>query len=357
MLTLKDELGAAYGFKADGSPFIIAEMSGNHNASLQRALEIVDAAAATGAHALKIQTFTADSMTLDMDEGEFSIKDPKSLWAGRRLYDLYEEAKTPAEWHKPIFDRAKEKGILCFSTPFSDDAVELLESLNAPCYKIASFELTDIPLIKTVARTKKPMIMSTGMATIGEIDEAVEAALSNGCTNLTLLKCTSSYPASPENTNLVTIPQIKNTFGVNVGLSDHTLGIGASVAAIALGASVIEKHFIIDRSEGGVDSAFSLEPAEFKSLVEETERAYLALGHIHFGGTASEMAGRKKRRSLYIGEDLKAGDILTPSSLRRIRPGSGLAPKYYEMLLGRRVGRDISRGTPMSWDLLERNDV
>ncbi len=357
MLTLKEELGAAHGFKADGSPFIIAEMSGNHNASLQRALEIVDAAAATGAHALKIQTFTADSMTLDLDEGEFSIRDPKSLWAGRRLYDLYEEAKTPAEWHKPIFDRAREKGILCFSTPFSEDAVELLESLNAPCYKIASFEAVDLPLIKAVASTGKPMIISTGMATVTEIAEAVEAAMSAGCKNLTLLKCTSSYPASPENTNLLTIPQIKSTFGCNVGLSDHTLGIGVSVAAIALGASVIEKHFIIDRSEGGVDSAFSLEPDEFTSLVDETERAYQALGHIHFGGTASEQAGRKKRRSLYIGEDLKAGDILTPASLRRIRPGSGLAPKYYETLLGRRVGRDVSRGTPMSWDLLEREDA
>ncbi|MBP1857792.1 pseudaminic acid synthase [Rhizobium herbae] len=356
MLTLKEELGAAHGLKADGSPFIIAEMSGNHNASLQRALEIVDAAAATGAHALKIQTFTADSMTLDLDEGEFSIRDPKSLWAGRRLYDLYEEAKTPAEWHKPIFDRAREKGILCFSTPFSEDAVELLESLNAPCYKIASFEAVDLPLIKAVASTGKPMIISTGMATVVEIAEAVEAAMSAGCTNLTLLKCTSSYPASPENTNLLTIPQIKATFGCNVGLSDHTLGIGVSVAAIALGASVIEKHFIIDRSEGGVDSAFSLEPGEFTSLVDETERAYQALGRIHFGGTASEQAGRKKRRSLYIGEDLKAGDILTPSSLRRIRPGSGLAPKYYEMLLGRRVGRNVSRGTPMSWDLLEGED-
>jgi len=357
MLTLKEELGSAHGLKADGSPFIIAEMSGNHNASLQRALEIVDAAAATGAHALKIQTFTADSMTLDLDEGEFSIRDPKSLWAGRRLYDLYEEAKTPAEWHKPIFDRAREKGILCFSTPFSEGAVELLESLNAPCYKIASFEAVDLPLIKAVASTGKPMIISTGMATVVEIAEAVEAAMSAGCTNLTLLKCTSSYPAAPENTNLLTIPQIKATFGCNVGLSDHTLGIGVSVAAIALGASVIEKHFIIDRSEGGVDSAFSLEPDEFGSLVEETERAYRALGQIHFGGTASEQAGRKKRRSLYVGEDLKAGDILTPSSLRRIRPGSGLAPKYYEMLLGRRVGRNVSRGTPMSWDLLEGEDA
>lgn len=353
MQTLMQALSASCGIKDDGGPFIIAEMSGNHNQSLDRALAIVDAAAATGAHALKIQTFTADSMTLDMDEGEFSIRDPKSLWFGRRLYDLYTEGHTPAEWHKPIFDRAREKGILAFSTPFSEDAVDLLESLDAPAYKIASFEAVDLPLIARVARTGKPMIISTGMASVAEIAEAVETARSNGCTNLTLLKCTSSYPASPENTNLLTMPVIGQTFGCNVGLSDHTLGIGVAVAAVALGASVIEKHFIIDRSEGGVDSAFSLEPPEFTALVDETLRAAQSLGRVHFGGTASEQAGRKKRRSLYIGVDMKAGEVLTAQNLRRIRPGLGLPPKHFDALLGRRVGRDVAKGTPMSWDLLD----
>ncbi len=353
MQTLMQALSASHGITDDGGPFIIAEMSGNHNQSLDRALAIVDAAAATGAHALKIQTFTADSMTLDLAEGEFSIVDPKSLWAGRRLYDLYAEAMTPASWHKPIFDRAREKGILCFSTPFSEDAVELLESLNAPAYKIASFEAVDLPLIACVAATGKPMIISTGMASVTEIAEAVETARSAGCTNLTLLKCTSSYPASPENTNLLTMPVIGQTFGCNVGLSDHTLGIGVAVAAVALGASVIEKHFIIDRSEGGVDSAFSLEPDEFTALVDETLRAAQSLGRVHFGGTASEQAGRKKRRSLYIGVDMKAGEVLTRENLRRIRPGLGLAPKHFEALLGRRLGRDAAKGTPMGWELLD----
>ncbi|MBE1294803.1 pseudaminic acid synthase [Phycobacter azelaicus] len=353
MQDLRQALSATQVVRDSKGPFIIAEMSGNHNQSLERALAIVDAAAATGADAIKIQTFTADSMTLDLSEGEFTITDPKSLWAGRTLYELYEEAHTPAEWHKPIFDRARKKGIIPFSTPFSEDAVELLESLDAPLYKIASFEAIDLPLIRCVAETGKPMIISTGMATPVEIGEAVETALSAGCTNLTLLKCTSSYPASPENTNLVTMPLLGQTFGCNFGLSDHTMGTGVSVAATALGATVIEKHFILDRSEGGVDSAFSLEPDEFTALVVETERAAQAMGEIWFGGTESEQKGRKKRRSLYIGEDMKAGDQLTSRNLRRIRPGSGLAPRYYDVLLGRKVGRDVAKGTPMSWDLLD----
>lgn len=352
MKTLREELCPETGSGAN-RPFIIAEMSGNHNASLDRALQIVDAAAQTGADAIKIQTFTADSMTLDLASGEFSISDPKSLWYGRKLYDLYQEAMTPAEWHKPIFDRARERGILCFSSPFDEKAVDLLEDLNAPAYKIASFEAVDLPLIRRVASTGKPLIISTGMASVAEIDEAVETARAGGCKNLTLLKCTSSYPASPENTNLLTMPQIGATFGCNVGLSDHTLGIGVSVAATALGASVIEKHFILDRSEGGVDSAFSLEPDEFRSLVDETTRAAQAMGKVHFGGTASEQAGRRKRRSLYIGTDMKAGDVLTAENLRRIRPGLGLPPRYYDMLLGRRLARDAAKGTPMSWDLLD----
>ena len=353
MKTLMQEMVERQGITDTGGPFIIAEMSGNHNQSLDRALAIVDAAATTGAHALKMQTFTADSMTLDLSEGEFTVTDPKSLWAGRTLYDLYEEAHTPADWHKPLFARAKEKGILCFSTPFCENAVELLESLDAPAYKIASFEAIDLPLIARVAQTGKPMIISTGMATPTEIAEAVETARTHGCKSLTLLKCTSSYPASPENTNLLTMPVLGEMFGCPVGLSDHTLGVGAAVAATALGASVIEKHFILDRSDGGVDSAFSLEPDEFTQLVDETRRAAQALGKVHFGGTESEQAGRRKRRSLYIGEDMKAGEPLTPQNLRRIRPGLGLAPRHYEALLGRRVGQDVPRGTPMSWDLLD----
>jgi len=353
MLTLRQNLAKTHGISDDGRPFIIAEMSGNHNQSLDRALAIVDAAAQSGADALKIQSFTPDSMTLDIAGGEFAITDPKSLWYGRKLYDLYAEAMTPEAWHGPIFERAKEKGILAFSTPFSEDAVALLESLDAPAYKIASFEAVDLPLIRCVAATGKPLIISTGMATITEIGEAVETALGAGCTNLTLLKCTSSYPASPENTNLVTMPVIARTFGVNVGLSDHTLGTGVAVAATALGASVIEKHFILDRSEGGVDSAFSLEPGEFTALVDETTRAAQAMGQVWFGGTDAEQAGRRKRRSLYVAQDMKAGDVLTPRNLRRIRPGLGLAPRHFDALLGRRVGRDVARGTPMRWDILD----
>jgi pseudaminic acid synthase len=353
MRTLRQALAASHGIPDDGSPFVIAEMSGNHNQSLDMALAIVDAAADCGADAIKIQTFTPDSMTLNLGTGEFVVTDPKSLWAGRRLYDLYAEAMTPADWHGPIFERAKARGILCFSTPFDEAAVDFLESLDAPAYKIASFEAVDLPLIARVAATGKPMIISTGMATLAEIAEAVDAARAAGCTDLTLLKCTSSYPASPENTNLSTMPVIAAATGCPVGLSDHTLGVGVSVASIALGGSVIEKHFVLDRSAGGVDSAFSLEPAEFRVLVDECRRAAQALGVVHFGGTASEQAGRRKRRSLYIGADLAAGDVLTPENLRRIRPGSGLAPRHYDQLLGRRVGRDVAAGTPMSWDLLD----
>ena len=350
MQTLKQEL---LGDQADDTPFIIAEMSGNHNASLEKALAIVDAAAATGADALKIQTFTADSMTLNLAEGEFTITDPKSIWVGKRLYDLYQQAQTPADWHKPIFDRAKEKGVLCFSTPFDEAAVELLESLGVPAYKIASFEAIDLPLIRYVARTGKPMIISTGMASELEIAEAVEAARSAGCKNLTLLQCTSSYPASPENTNLATMPVMGEMFGCNFGLSDHTMGSGVAVAATAMGASVIEKHFIIDRSEGGVDSAFSLEPDEFRELVVETERASQAIGGIRFGPTSAEAAGSRKRRSLYVGKDMTAGERFTTANLRRIRPGMGLPPKYYEMILGRKVKLDVPRGTPVSWDIVD----
>jgi pseudaminic acid synthase len=337
----------------DHAPFIIAEMSGNHNQSLERALEIVNAAGAAGAHALKIQTYTADTMTLDLDEGEFFIQDPDSLWKGSSLHKLYQLAHTPWEWHKPIFDRCRELGMVGFSTPFDPTAVDFLEGLDVPCYKIASFENTDLPLVRKVAATGKPLIISTGMATLVEIDETVQAARAAGCRDLVLLKCTSSYPASPVNSNLATIPDLHTRFGCEVGLSDHTLGIGAAVASVVLGASVIEKHFTLLRGDGGVDSAFSLEPGELRALVEETCRARQALGAVCYGPTEQERKSLVFRRSLYIVANLKAGDVVTAENMRSIRPGLGLPPKYMEQLLGRKVTRDVKRGTAVSWDLFE----
>lgn len=336
----------------EAPPFIIAEMSGNHNQSLERALEIVDAAAAAGAHALKLQTYTADTMTLDLDEGEFYISDAQSLWKGTSLYKLYQEAHTPWEWHKPVFDRCRERGMICFSTPFDDTAVDLLEDLDSPCYKIASFENTDIPLIRRVAATGKPMIISTGMATVAELDETVRAAREAGCKDLILLKCTSTYPATPENTNILTIPHLRQLFGCEVGLSDHTMGTGVSVAAVALGATVIEKHFTLRRADGGVDSTFSLEPEELRQLVVETERAWQALGTVSYGPTEKELKSLVFRRSLYVVQDMKAGEEFTPANLRAIRPGLGLPTKNYDIFIGKRIARDAKKGTPLSWDLL-----
>jgi len=336
----------------DHPPFIIAEMSGNHNQSLERALEIVEAAASSGVNALKLQTYTADTMTLDLAEGEFFIEDPNSLWKGRSLYDLYQEAHTPWEWHKPIFDRCRKLGILCFSTPFDATSVDFLENLDVPCYKIASFENIDIPLIRKVARTGKPVIMSTGMATIAELDDAVTAARQAGCQDLILLKCTSSYPATPENTNILTIPHLKDLFDCEVGLSDHTMGVGVSVASIALGATVIEKHFTLDRADGGVDSVFSLEPHEMRSLVIECERAWQSLGQVSYGPTEKEKKSLAFRRSLYVAEDIKAGDMFTTKNIRAIRPGFGLSPKYLDVILGKRCNCDAKKGTPLSWDII-----
>ncbi|GIZ51294.1 pseudaminic acid synthase [Noviherbaspirillum aridicola] len=333
-------------------PFIIAEMSGNHNQSLERALQIVEAAARSGAHALKLQTYTADTMTLDCDAPGFRIEDPKSLWAGASLYQLYEEAHTPWEWHKPIFDRARELGMIPFSTPFDDTAVDFLESLDAPCYKIASFENTDLPLIRRVAATGKPMIISTGMASVAELHKSVEAARTAGCKDLVLLKCTSTYPATPENTNIVTIPHMRTLFDCQVGLSDHTMGTGVSVASVAFGATVIEKHFTLARADGGVDSTFSMEPAELAQLVTETERAWQAIGRVSYGATQAEKKSLQFRRSLYITRDLKAGDVLSADNVRAIRPGHGLPPEFLEQVLGSRVNADAPRGTPLSWQLL-----
>lgn len=336
----------------DAEPFVIAEMSGNHNQSLERALAIVDAAADAGAHALKLQTYTADTMTIEMGSGEFFINEERSLWKGSSLHDLYRRAHTPWEWHAPIMARAHQRGMICFSTPFDETAVDFLESLESPAYKIASFEIVHLPLIRKVAATGKPMIISTGMASVTEIDEAVTAARAAGCRDLVLLKCTSTYPAEPCNSNIRTIPQLRSTFGCEVGLSDHTMGIGAAVAAVALGAVVVEKHFTLRRADGGVDSSFSLEPEELRSLVVETGRAWQALGHVSFGPTADELSSLVFRRSIYVVGDLKKGDVLTRENLRCIRPGLGLAPKFLDILLGKRVGRDISKGTPMSWQLL-----
>jgi len=337
---------------SSNAPFIIAEMSGNHNQSLARALKIVEAAAKAGAHAIKLQTYTADTMTLDIAKGEFFISDEKSLWKGRSLYDLYKEAHTPWEWHKPIFDRARELGLICFSTPFDETAVGFLEELEVPCYKIASFENTDIPLIRKVAATGKPLIISTGMATLAELDETVRTAREYGCKDLVLLKCASTYPAPPENSNLLTIPHMRELFGCEVGLSDHSAGIGVAVASVALGATVVEKHFTDSRAEGGVDAAFSIEPHELKALVVETKRAWQSLGGIKYGPLVVEENARLRRRSLYIAEDMAAGDLLTPQNLRIIRPGHGLAPKYRDLFLGKKVSRDLKKGTPISWDII-----
>ncbi|MBB5016866.1 N-acetylneuraminate synthase [Chitinivorax tropicus] len=336
----------------DQPPFIIAEMSGNHNQSLDRALAIVVAAAKAGAHALKLQTYTADTMTLDCQEPGFTIDDPHSLWAGRTLYSLYDEAHTPWDWHRPIMARCHELGMLCFSTPFDDTAVDFLESLHVPCYKIASFENTDLPLIRRVAATGKPMIISTGMATVAELDETVRAARQAGCQNLVLLKCTSTYPATPAYSHVRTIPHMRELFGCEVGLSDHTMGVGAAVAAVALGATVIEKHFTLNRADGGVDSAFSMEPAELQSLVVETERAWQSLGHITYGVGEVEQKSLAFRRSLYVVEAIEPGETLTARNVRAIRPGFGLPPKFLEQVIGRTAKVPIQRGTPLSWDLL-----
>ncbi|MBV1777157.1 pseudaminic acid synthase [Burkholderiaceae bacterium DAT-1] len=337
---------------SDHPPFIIAEMSGNHNQSLDRALAIVDAAAAAGAHALKLQTYTADTMTLDLDEGEFHISQGDSLWKGQSLYSLYLQAYTPWEWHAPIFERAKSLGMLAFSTPFDETAVDFLQSLDVPAFKIASFENTDLPLIRKVAATGKPIIISTGMATVAELDESVRVARLAGCEDIVLLKCTSTYPASPVHTNLRTIPHLRELFGCEVGLSDHTMGVGASVAAVALGASVIEKHFTLNRADGGVDSTFSLEPQELSALVTESLRAWEAMGKVVYGPTSVEKASLAYRRSLYVVKDIAAGETVTADCVKAIRPGHGLPPGMIEMVLGRKAARAIRRGTPVSWDLL-----
>lgn len=334
----------------DHPPFVIAELSGNHNQSLERAFAILDAVAAAGAHAIKLQTYTADTMTLP---GAYRIDDPASLWYGRELHELYQEAYTPWEWHQPLFERAKSRGMLAFSSPFDETAVDFLETLDVPAYKIASFENTDWPLLRCVAATGKPVIMSTGASTLAEVAEAVDVLREAGCQELILLKCTSTYPATPQNTNLRTIPHLAQLFpACPVGLSDHTMGVGAAVAAVALGACVIEKHVTLRRADGGVDSAFSLEPEEVATLVTETERAWQALGQIQYGVQRAEEKSRLYKRSLYVAQDIRAGDVFTKENLRVVRPGDGLPPRYFAPLLGKPARQDLRAGTPLTWEAL-----
>lgn len=333
-------------------PFVIAEMSGNHNGSLDRALEIVAAVAASGAQALKIQTYRADTITIDVDAPAFRISDDHSLWGGENLYSLYEKAHTPWEWHAPIFERAESLGLAVFSSPFDPTAVELLESLDAPAYKIASAEIVDLPLIDLCARTGKPLVISTGMANVAEIHAAVETARAAGNDQLIVLGCTASYPASPADSNLRGIPLIGDTFDVVPGLSDHTMGIGVPVAAVALGACVIEKHVTLSRADGGVDSDFSLEPTELAALATETERAWQALGAPRIGPRESEREVLRLRRSLYVVADVAEGDVVTRENVRSIRPSGGLPPADLATVLGRPFRKSATKGTPLTWDLV-----
>ncbi|XVU25945.1 pseudaminic acid synthase [Actinoplanes sp. CA-054009] len=339
-------------FGPDKRPYIVAEMSGNHNGSLDRALALVDVAADNGADAIKIQTYTADTMTVDVKHPRFQISKGHELWSEAYLYDLYERAHTPWDWHQPIFERARERGLTPFSSPFDRTAIELLEKLDAPMYKIASSEITDLPLIRMAASTGKPIIISTGMASVKEIAAAVEAAQGAGATDVTVLSCTASYPAPPQYTNLRRIPVLAQMLELPIGLSDHTLGIGVPIAAVSFGACLIEKHITLDREDGGVDSAFSLEPAELKALRIESERAWEALGTTHIGPTEAEKEGLRFRRSLYVVTDVKAGDPVTEENVRSIRPTGGLEPDAIRTVIGRTFTQDAAKGTPLTWDLI-----
>jgi len=335
---------------AGHEPFVICELSGNHNGSLDRALQMVDAAADTGCDAIKIQTYTADTITMDVDRPEFRIHG--GLWDGRSLYELYEEAHTPFEWHAAIFERAKTRGVIIFSSPFDETAVDLLADLGAPAYKIASFEAVDLPLIRYAAAKGKPLIISTGMANLAEIEAARDAALGAGAPGVALLHCVSSYPATFADANVRTVTDMTRRFGCPIGLSDHTPGTAASVAAVAMGACVIEKHFTLARADGGPDAAFSLEPVEFKALVDDTKAAWAALGQAHYDVLGSERGSLLFRRSLYVAADVKAGEPLTRANVRSIRPGNGLAPAHFDEVLGRTAKRDLTRGEPLAWDML-----
>ncbi len=333
-------------------PFVVAEMSGNHNGDLGRALAIVDAIAASGAQAVKLQTYTADTITIDADGPAFRVSADHELWGGKNLHQLYQEAHTPWEWHAPIFERARDHGLVAFSSPFDDTAVDLLEDLAAPVYKIASLEIGDLALLRRVARTGKPVILSTGAATISDVDLAVRTIRAEGNDSVVVLACTSSYPASPSESNLRSIPVIRDTFDVVVGLSDHTKGIGVAVAAVAMGATLIEKHVTLARADGGVDSDFSLEPAELAALATETDAAWQALGTVQLGPTPGEAESRRLRRSLFVVADVRAGDPVTGANVRSIRPAGGLEPADLDIVLGRTFTRDVARGTPLTWDLV-----
>lgn len=336
----------------NNKPFIIAEMSGNHNQSIEKALKIIEVAAQCGAHAIKLQTYTADTLTINHRGGLFDIIDPNSLWANRNLYELYQEAFTPWEWHEQIFKCAKENGIICFSTPFDETAVDFLDSLGAPAHKIASFENIHHPLLKKVAKTGKPIIMSTGASSLSDLAESVQVLRDNGCNDLVLLKCTSNYPSTPKNSNLLTIPHLKDMFRCEVGLSDHTMGIGVPIAAVTLGASVIEKHFCLSRAEGGVDSAFSLEPEELKALVIESERAWQSLGKIQYDVQESEKKSLMFKRSIYVVKDIAEGEMFTEKNIRIIRPGDGIHPRYFENIIGKVSNRHLLKGTPFSLNMI-----
>ena len=333
------------------APYVIAELSANHNGKLENALDTITEAKARGADAIKLQTYTADTMTIDCDSEDFLLKD--GLWAGYQLHELYKKAQTPFEWHKKMFDHARSVGITCFSTPFDETAVDLLEDLNVPAYKVASFEATDLPLVKYIASTGKPMIMSTGMANLEEITEMVDTAREAGCNELVILHCISSYPAPIDQSNLLTIPDLRDRLGVQVGLSDHTIDNTASIVATSLGATLIEKHFILDRANEGPDSTFSIMPAELEALCQQTRDAFNSLGAAGYERKPAEESNIKFRRSVYFVKDMKAGDEITADCIRRIRPGLGLAPKFEADLIGRRVTRDIVRGTATSWDLID----
>ncbi|MDC1450348.1 pseudaminic acid synthase [Candidatus Thioglobus sp.] len=333
-------------------PFIVAEMSGNHNQSIENALEIVEKVAKSGAHAIKLQTYTADTLTINKNDGDFFLNDKNSLWNGMSMYELYELAHTPWEWHKQIFKRCDELGLLCFSSPFDVTAVDFLEGLNCPCYKIGSTENTDVELLKKVALTGKPLIISTGMATIEELGQMLSIVTEAGCQDLILLKCTAAYPARASDANLLTIPHMRDLLGCQIGLSDHTLGVGVAIASIAMGATMVEKHFTISRQDGGVDAAFSMEPNEFKLMVEETKTAWESIGTITYGPIKSENSNLS-RRSLYFVEDIKKGELITKNNMRSIRPGYGLPVKYIDDILGMRVTSNVKRGTRVNWNLVK----
>ena len=337
----------------NSKPLFIAEMSANHNQSLIRALSIVDKAAQVGANIIKLQTYTPDTMTLDLKNNDFKIRDKKSLWYNRTLFELYTQGHTPWKWHEKIIKKAKKKKIQCISTPFDESSVDFLEKLKVPAYKIASFENINIPLITKVAKTKKPIIISTGMATISELHESINLIRKHDNNKIILLKCTSTYPASPKDSNVLTIPHMKKLFNCHVGLSDHTLGIGAAIAAISHGAKIIEKHFTLNREDGGIDSTFSLEPHEMEMLIKESKVAWESLGKTQYGPTVSERKYLQFRRSLYVSKNVKKGEIINKNNIKNIRPGKGLPPKNLSVVLGKKFSKNIKIGTPLNWRLIK----